>query len=149
MRDDEVLDALMADVLTALGTPESLGVARILPSTGGEDFLSRDLEGQLPAVGVAERGCRRAEELGIGSKRWKGDVTYDISVAAGTEGEGTVAGRDVARTAWGLIDKALDYRQNPYRFRFKFVDFEVVPHPRQSAVVLVATYTTSAFFGNE
>lgn len=149
MRNDEILEALTADVLTALGTPESLGVGRILPSVGGEDFLSRDIEGQLPAVGVAERGCRRAEEVGIGSKRWRGDVTYDVSVAVSSEGEGAASGRDVARGVWGLIDKALDYRSNPYRFRFKFVEFEVVPHPRQSAVVLVATYTTSAFFGNE
>lgn len=149
MRDDEVLDALTADLLTALGTPESLGVARIMPSVGGEDFLSRDVEGQLPAVGVAERGVRRTEDLGIGSKRWKGEVVYEVSVAAAAEGEGSVAGRDEVRRAWGLITKALDYRQNPFRFRFKFSDFEVVPHPRSSAVVLVAAFTTSAFFGNE
>lgn len=149
MRDDEILEALTADLLTALGTPESLGVGRILLSVGGEDFLSRDLEGQLPAVGVAEVDLERVENVGIGSKKFKGRVGYEVSVAADTEGEGTVSGRGLVRRVMGLINKALDYRQNPYKHRFTFVGFSVVPHPRCSAVVGVARFETSAIFGNE
>lgn len=149
MRDDEVLDALTADLLTALGTPESLEVARIMPSVGGEDFLSRDVEGQLPAIGVADVDLERVEALGIGQKRFKGKVGYEVSVAAAAEGEGSVAGRDVVRKVFGLVNKALDNRQNPYRFRFTFVGFSVVPHPRSSAVIGVARFETQAFFGNE
>lgn len=149
MRDDEIRDSLTADLVTALGTPESLGVGRIMLSTGGDDFLSRDLEGQLPAVGVAEVDLERVENVGIGSKKWKGKLGYEVSIAADTEGEGTVAGRDVAWRVMGLINKALDYRQNPYRHRFMFVAFSIVPHPRSSAVVGVARFETSAVFGNE
>ena len=149
MRDDEVLDALTADLLTALGTAESLGVARIMPSVGGEDFLSRDLEGQLPAVGVAEVDMERAENLGITQKRFKGKVGYEISVAAAAEGEGTVVGRDEARKVFGLVNKALDFRQNPFKFPFIFVAFSTVRHPRQSAVILIARFESFAYFGNE
>lgn len=149
MRDDEVLDALTADVLAALGTPESLGVARIMPSVGGEDFLLRDVEGQLPAVGVAEIDLDRTDNLGISQKRFKGKVGYEISVAAAAEGEGTVSGRDEIRRVLGLVNKVLDFRQNPFKFRFTFVGFSVVPHPRSAAVIGVARFETSAYFGNE
>jgi hypothetical protein len=149
VRDDEVLDALNADILTALGTPESLGVGRILPSVGGEDFLANDLEGQLPAVGIADVDMSRAENLGITRKRFKGKVGYEISVAAAAEGEGTVAGRAEVRKVLGLINKVLDFRQNPFHFPFVFIDFATVRHPRQSAVILVARFETFAYFGNE
>ncbi len=149
MRDDEILEALTADLLTALGTPESLGVGRIMLSVGGEDFLSRDLEGQLPAVGVAEVDMERVENLGITQKRFKGKVGYEVSVAAAAEGEGSASGRDEVRKVLGQINKVLDFRQNPFRFRFTFVGFTVVPHPRCSAVVGVARFETSAYFGNE
>lgn len=149
MRDDEILEVLMTDVLTALGTPESLGVGRIMPSVGGEDFISRDLEGQLPAVGVADVDMERADNLGINQKRFKGKVGYEISVAADAEGEGTVVGRDEARKVLGLVNKVLDFRQNPFKFPFVFVGFSTVRHPRQSAVILIARFESFAYFGNE
>lgn len=149
MRDDEILEALTADILTALGAPESLGVGRIMPSVGGEDFLSRDLEGQLPAVGVADVDMERADNLGISQKRFKGKVGYEISVAADAEGEGTVAGRDEARKVLGLVNKVLDFRQNPFKFPFVFIGFSTVRHPRQSAVILIARFESFAYFGNE
>jgi hypothetical protein len=147
--DDQVLEALTADLLTALGTPESLGVGRILPSVGGEDFLSRDVEGQLPALGVADVDLERAENIGISQKKFKGKVGYELSVAAAAEGESSVAGRDEVRRVFGLVNKALDFRKNPFGFRFTFVGFSVVPHPRSAAVIGVARFETSAFFGNE
>lgn len=149
MTDGEVLEALTADLLTALGTPESLGVARICRSTGADDFISRDVEGQLPAVGVAELDLERTENIGIGQKRFKGKVGYEISIAAQATGESSVEGRDTVRTVLGLVNKSLDFRKNPYGFRFTFVAFSIVAHPRQDAVIGVARFETSAFLGNE
>lgn len=149
MRDDEILDVLRNDVLAALGAPEHLGVARIVLSVGGADFLERDIEGQLPAVAVTEVDLERTENVGISQKRFKGRVGYEVAVAAACEGDGTVSGRDEVRKVLGLINKLLDFRKNPFNFRFAFVGFSIVPHPQQSAVVGVARFETSAYFGNE
>lgn len=149
MRDDEIIEAITADLLTALGTPEALGVARIVPSVGGADFIDRDIEGQLPAVGVADVEMERAENLGVAQKSFKGRVAYEVSVAASAEGDGTVAGRDTVRRVLGLINKVLDFRTNPYLYRFTFIGYSIVPHPRQSAVVGVARFETHAIFGKE
>jgi len=149
VRDDEIIEAITADLLTALGTPESLGVARIVPSVGGSDFLDRDIEGQLPAVGVADIEMERAENLGVAQKQYQGRVAYEVSVAASAEGDGTVAGRDTVRRVLGLINKVLDFRMNPFLYRFVFIGYSVVPHPRQSAVIGVARFETRAIFGKE
>lgn len=149
MRDDEIIEAITADLLTALGTPESLGVARIVLSVGGADFIDRDIEGQLPAVGVADVEMERAENLGVAQKSFKGRVAYEVSVAASAEGDGTVAGRDTVRRVLGLINKVLDFRTNPYLYRFTFIGYSIVPHPRQSAVVGVSRFETHAIFGKE
>ena len=149
MRDDEIIEAITADLLTALGTPEALGVARIVPSVGGADFIDRDIEGQLPAVGVADVEMERAENLGVAQKSFKGRVAYEVSVAASAEGDGTVAGRDTVLRVMGLINKALDFRMKPYLYRFTFIGYSIVPHPRQSAVVGVARFETHAIFGKE
>lgn len=149
MRDDEVLNALDANIMTALVSPEALGVGRILASTGGDDFLSRDVEGQLPAVGIASVDLERAEQLGVNQKRFKGKVGYEISVAASAEGDGTMAGRDQVRQIFGLVNKALDFYGNQFGFRFTFIGLSIVPHPSSSAVIGVARFETFAFFGNE
>ena len=149
MRDDEILDALTADLLTALGTPESLGVARIVPSVGGSDFLDRDIEGQLPAGGVADIEMGRAENLGVAPKQVQGGGAYEVSVAASAEGYGTVAGRDTVRRVLGLINKVLDFHMHRFLYRFTFIGYSIVPHPRQSAVIGVARFETRAIFGKE
>lgn len=149
MRDDEVLAALAADILTALGTPESLGVARICESTGADDFISRDVEGQLPAVGVARVDFERMENVAIGRKQFKGKVGYEISIAAPAGGESSTEGRKTLEAVLGLVNKALDFRKNPSGFRFTFVASSLVPHPRTDAVIEVMRFETSAFFGNE
>ena len=71
------------------------------------------------------------------------------AVAASAEGDGTVAGRDTVRRVLGLINKVLDFRTNPYLYRFTFIGYSIVPHPRQSAVVGVARFETHAIFGKE
>lgn len=149
MRDDEILAALSTDIMTALGSAGTLGVARICESTGADDFIARDVEGQLPAVGVAELDFERVESYAIGQKRFKGKVGWEISIAAPAIGESTVEGRTTIRTVLGKINKALDHRQNPYGFRHTFVAFSIVPHPRQDAVIGVARFETTAIFGNE
>jgi hypothetical protein len=103
-------------------------------------------------VGVADVDMVRAgkpEDLGIGQKKFKGRIGYEISVAAAAEGEGSVAGRDEVRKVLGLINKVLDFHQNPFNFPFIFMDFATVRHPRQSAVILIARFETFAYFGNE
>lgn len=149
MRNDEIIEAITADILTALGTPESLGVARIVPSVGGEDFLDRDIEGQLPAVGVADLELERIENLGVAQKPFLGRVAYEVSVAASAEGDGTVAGHDTVRRVLGQIEKVVDFRMNPYLYRFTLIGHSIVPHPRQSAVIGVARFETRAIFGKE
>ena len=97
MKDNEVLDILVDDVLAQLQTPPITDIGRVLRSTTAEDFIFRDVEGQLPAIGVSDVGLDRGDSIGANVKRFKGRVELEISIAASAEGESAAAGRDVRR----------------------------------------------------
>ncbi len=150
MKDNEVIDMLVADAVAALSSPALPFEPRVLGSTGAEDLVFRDVEGQLPAVGVTDTGLDRVGDIGIGTKRWTGRVEVEITLAAAAEGDSSVAGRDQIRALLGEVNKRLDYRQPPnQKYRFKFLGFSYLEQPRLNAVVGVLRYEVGGTFGNE
>lgn len=150
MKDNEVLDALLDDVLGVLQTPEIPGVARVLRSTSAEDLIFRDVEGQLPAVGVTDVGLDPVERVGIGSKKWRGRVELEVAIAAAAVGESAAEGRDFIRAVLGEVNKRLDDRQTPtQRYRYRFLGFSYADQQRNDAVVGVLRYEAGGVFGNE
>lgn len=150
MKDSEVLDALLDDVLGVLQAPELPGIARLLRSTSAEDLVFRDVEGQLPAVGVTDASLATVERAGIGSKKWRGRVEIEIAVAADAVGESAAAGRDVIRAVLGEVNKRLDDRPTPtQKYRYRFLEFSYAEQQRSDAVVGVIRYEAGGLFGNE
>lgn len=150
MKDNEVLDILVDDVLAQLQTPPIADIGRVLRSTTAEDFIFRDLEGQLPAIGIADVAFDRGDSIGANVKRFKGRVELEISIAASAEGESAASGRDAIRATLGEINKRLDFRMTPIQnLRYTFLGFAYAEQQRLDAVVGVVRYQVGAYFGNE
>lgn len=150
MKDNEVLDALVDDVVGALSSPQIPDVARVLRSTSAEDLIFRDVEGQLPAIGVVDVGMDRGDPLGVNVKRFKGRVEIEICLAAPAEGESASAARDTIRTLLGEVNRRIDFRATPvHNLRFQFLGFSYAEQQRETAVVAVLRYVAGAYFGNE
>jgi hypothetical protein len=150
VKDNEVLDALVDDVVGALASPPIPNVARVLRSTSAEDLIFRDTEGQLPAIGVVDVGIERGDSLGVSVKRFKGRVEIEICLAAPAEGESATAARDTIRALLGEVNKRIDFRPTPVNnLRFQFLGFSYAEQQRETAVVAVLRYVAGAYFGNE
>jgi hypothetical protein len=149
MTDDQILDALTAEIVTALTTPELTGVTRVLVSTDSADLILRDVEGQLPAVGIADVALDFEEHVAIGQKMFLGRVEWEITIAAPAVGETAAAGRDTVRAIFGQVNKRLHNKTTSTRNRFKFLGFSYADQPRLDAVAGVARYEAKAVFGQE
>jgi len=149
VKDNEIIELLTAEIMTALTATELPGVARVLESTDATDLIFRDVEGQLPAVGVADVSLEPEENVGIGQKAWMGRVEWEITIAAPAVGETSAAGRDVIRTVLGEINSRLHNKTTSTRNRFKFLGFSYMDQPRLDAVVGVLRYRAGGVFGQE
>jgi hypothetical protein len=149
VKDNEIIDLLTAEIMTALTATELPGVARVLESTDATDLIFRDVEGQLPAVGVADVSLEPEESVGIGQKAWLGRVEWEITIAASAVGESSAAGRDTIRTVLGEINKRLHNKTTSTRNRFKFLGFSYMDQPRLDAVVGILRYRAGGVFGQE
>ena len=148
MNDAEILNALMDDVMAKLA--DLPGIARVLRSTDATDLVLRDVEGQLPAVGVADvEFGPTGGRIAIGQKRFQGRVEFEVTIAANAVGSSSAAGRDVIRTTLGEINKRLDYVLTPLNTRYSFLGFAYQDQPRLDAVVGVARFGADAYFGQE
>lgn len=152
MKDSEILEGLIADVVSVLRSPEipGIGAGRVLRSTSAEDFIFRDVEGQLPAIGVTDVDLTPVERVGIGSKKWKGRVELEIAVGAPAVGESSAEGRDLIRAVLGEVNKRLDDRETPSQnYRYRFLGFSFSEQQRTDSVVGVLRYEAGGVFGNE
>ena len=148
MTDSEILDGLMDDVMSTLADLPEIG--RVLRSTDATDLILRDVEGQLPAVGVADvEFAPTGGRIAIGQKRFQGRVEFEITVAAPSVGSSSAAGRDLIRRTLGVVNKRLDYKLTPYNTRYSFLGFAYQDQPRLDAVVGVLRYGADAYFGQE
>lgn len=153
MRDDEILAALEAEIVSVLTTPEieGVGIPGVLPATSAESLVFCEVMGQLPAIGVIDVDVSVKQLFGIGIKRKHVTVTWELALAARDE-SGTPEAAATVRRLLGECNKRLDHHKSVVdgvSSRFVFDGFARPDHPRPDLALGTARYHIDVMFGNE
>lgn len=154
MRDDEILAALEAEIVSVLTTPTEIagvGVAGVLPATSAESLVFREVLGQLPAIGVIDVDVTVKQLFGIGTKRKHVTVTWELALVARDE-SGTPEAAATVRRLLGECNKRLDHYRSTVTgvaSRYVFDAFGRPDHPRPDLALGTARYHIDVMFGNE
>lgn len=157
MRDDQLIAAIEAEIVAALSTPAIPDVAAVLPSMTPEDLVFRDLQGQLPGIGVAEvelvprAGPTGSPHLGMGTKAYRGTSSWNITTAVFDESDSRVEGRNRCRAIWGEILKRLVHLQSTATggMRYRFLGLSYPDQPNPALIVTISRFELDGVFGKE
>ena len=151
MRDDEIVQGLLDEMVTVLTTAAIPGVASVLPSTSAEDLVFQDAYGQLPAIGVVEVSGESAGPYAVGQKRHRARVSFELSIAVQDESS-AAAGRVTARQIWGRVTKALQNHRSQVAHAlgsYQHDGWGWAEHPRPELQLLTVRFHIDALLGNE
>lgn len=150
MRDDEIIHAVEDEIIAILVNADIPEVASVLSSTNTDDLIMRDSEGQGPTIGVIDTNGSSNGNIGLGQKRKRVTVSYELAIAVVDESETSVTGRRMARTIMGYVNKCLDnYLSSVALGRYQFTDWSWIEHPRPELQLLVVRYKADMILGNE
>lgn len=151
MRDDEIIQGLIDEVVTVLTGAAIPGVVSVLPSTSGEDLVFQDTYGQLPAIGVVDFSDESAGPHAIGQKRHRVRVSFELSIAVQDESS-AASGRVTARRIWGYVKKVLhNYRSQVTHAMgsYQYDKSGWADHPRPELQLLTVMFHIDTLLGNE